>query len=138
MSASEVFNSQLAQSALLESWSSDTGILFGHSAHPSYGQCAQTAIVIQDIFGGDILKLLWNWEGENKPQKNHFYNMVDGEIYDFTIDQFDVEGIKVAFHKKDIPSSIEEAMEETNVSQVAMLKAAFQKNYLHKNSVIVN
>lgn len=41
--------------ALRKSWSRDTCIIF-EEKYPYYGQCAQTAIVIYEKFGGEILK----------------------------------------------------------------------------------
>jgi hypothetical protein len=67
-------------------WSRDT-------AHPSYrdvwsennksaGQCCVTALLVQEIYGGKIFECFVN-------NKRHFYNEINGEIRDYTIDQFD-------------------------------------------------
>ncbi len=49
---------------------------------PSNGQCAVSALVIQERFGGDIYRLP-NVEGQS-----HFYNMISGKVIDLTADQF--------------------------------------------------
>ena len=54
------------------SWSAD---------NPSAGQCAITALVVQDIYGGDIYSCK---VGRN----SHFINMIDDKIVDLTADQF--------------------------------------------------
>ena len=63
-----------------------------HTAHPSYqdawsednpsvGQCAVTALVVQDFFGGDIYSCK---VGRN----SHFVNIIDDKLVDLTADQF--------------------------------------------------
>jgi hypothetical protein len=70
---------------LFEIWSIET-------AHPSYqsswneqnkscGQCCVTALLIQEIYGGKIFECFVK-------NKRHFFNEIDGHIYDYTIDQF--------------------------------------------------
>lgn len=49
---------------------------------PSNGQCAVTALIIQERFGGEIFRLP-NVEGQS-----HFYNMISGRVADLTADQF--------------------------------------------------
>ncbi len=48
---------------------------------PSLGQGAVTALVVQDLFGGEIVKT-------ESPGGWHFYNIVEGERYDLAQDQF--------------------------------------------------
>jgi hypothetical protein len=50
--------------------------------NPARGQCCVTALVIQDLFGGEIQKTLVDGQ-------RHFYNRIDGSLYDFSADQFD-------------------------------------------------
>ena len=81
-------NTQLIQSiknALRKIWSCDTCTIF-EEEYPYYGQCAQTAIVIYERFGGDNLKTQ-GWPNE-KGCGRHFYNRIDGANYDFTAEQF--------------------------------------------------
>ncbi len=74
------FDADQIQRLLRDSWSSRT------SAHPSErnparGQCGVTTLVINDHFGGEILKTsvgeIW-----------HFYNRIEGRRVDFTAEQF--------------------------------------------------
>lgn len=52
------------------------------SDNPTYGQCAVTSLLVQELFGGEIYKL------ENE---NHYYNLINGEVVDLTKDQFRYE-----------------------------------------------
>lgn len=71
--------------ALLSSWSIDTA--YKHvwdKDNPSLNQCAVTALVIQDYFGGNILQCPTS-DGDS-----HFWNLLpSGEEEDLTKDQFD-------------------------------------------------
>jgi gamma-glutamyl-gamma-aminobutyrate hydrolase PuuD len=51
---------------------------------PALGQCSPTALVIQDHFGGTLLKTCIEgaW---------HFYNCIDWRAYDFAVEQFEAE-----------------------------------------------
>lgn len=50
---------------------------------PSVGQCVPTALIVQDLFGGEIIKVAANTAGA------HYYNRLpDGRILDLTKDQF--------------------------------------------------
>jgi len=110
------------RTALERSWSAETSICYSEAAPASYGQCAPTAIVVWENFGGEILKTD-GWP----PEGRHFYNRIDGNRYDFTADQFEDPEY---FHKivyKDIPSSAEEAATETLPSQIEEMRAAFKR-----------
>jgi hypothetical protein len=65
--------------ALESSWSDKTSFCYSPEFPASYGQCAQTAIVVREKFGGEILKTR-GWEENGK----HFYNRINGRRYDFT------------------------------------------------------
>ncbi|MCK9230036.1 MAG: HNH endonuclease [Syntrophales bacterium] len=52
--------------------------------NPSYGQCAISAIALQEIIGGEIAKIILS-EG-----KSHYFNILDGNVYDLTSDQFEM------------------------------------------------
>lgn len=49
--------------------------------NPSEGQCAVTALVVQDDLGGDILRTTVRGD-------SHYLNRVDGRIHDETLEQF--------------------------------------------------
>jgi hypothetical protein len=66
-------------------WSKETSYSkTWHPNRPSVGQCAITSLVIQEIMGGDIAKTSVNG-------LSHYFNIIDGNVYDFTRDQFDDE-----------------------------------------------
>lgn len=112
--------------ALLASWSVNTSFTFSEDTPPSYGQCAQTAIVIQDKFGGDIHKT----DGLNLVSGLHFYNFIDGKVCDFTVEQFDFPGLEqdCEIHKG-IMSNRQEAMNYTNQTHVSNLSYAFNEAF---------
>lgn len=52
--------------------------------NPSYGQCCVTALVMQEIIGGDIYECTMG-------RKKHFYNVApDHQMHDFTAEQFPI------------------------------------------------
>jgi hypothetical protein len=74
--------------ALLEElrpmWAMDTSSDPGWSpATPSKGQCAVTAMLVQDLFGGDLLRVV------NDGTSHYFNRLDDATIVDLTRDQFD-------------------------------------------------
>ncbi len=62
-------------SASPDKWSKD---------NPSLGQCAVTALVIQDLKGGDLLR------GKVNGSSHYWNRLPDGPELDLTIDQFGV------------------------------------------------
>lgn len=118
---------ELIQQALERSWSSQTSVCYNPKIAPlSYGQCAPTAAVIAETFGGEILKT-------QIPKKDgafarHFYNRINGQRYDFTRSQFDdlpdYWG-PVVYH--DTPSSLADAMTEMLPGQLDAMRMAFRK-----------
>lgn len=66
---------------LKQYWSRQSSSLWTEN-NPACGQCGVTSLVIQDRFGGDILKTrLANGQ-------LHFYNRIENERIDFTDEQF--------------------------------------------------
>lgn len=55
------------------------------------GQCAVTALVINDFFGGKIMRV------ELADGGSHYFNNVDGRDLDFTIDQSDCVPMEMKF-----------------------------------------
>ena len=81
--------------------------------NPANGQCPVTALVIQDNFGGRLLKTRVDGQW-------HFYNEIDGVIYDFTDSQF-AEPIEY----EDQPASRKEVLAETSQEQYTHLSGKF-------------
>jgi hypothetical protein len=96
---------------LFEVWSEKSSTKFSPD-NPALGQCGVTALVVNDLLGGEILKtpLSEGW---------HFYNRINGQVYDFTASQFSEE-----IQYKDILSSRDEAFADTNEQQYIYLKQA--------------
>lgn len=51
---------------------------------PSLGQCTITALIVNDFFGGKIMRCIAS-------SGSHYYNLIDNEIVDLTVDQFQGE-----------------------------------------------
>jgi hypothetical protein len=92
------------QAALLKSWSKNSSSKWTKD-NPAKGQCGVTALVVNDLHGGQISKTLLD-EGW------HFYNEINEVRYDFTVSQF-IEDIRYM----NIPSNREEAFLDTNQKQ---------------------
>ena len=54
---------------------------------PSYGQCAITAMLVYDMFGGSIHRIRVDGGG------THYFNKINGHYIDLTIEQFDLYNI---------------------------------------------
>ncbi len=74
-------NSERLYYALKKSWSGETSSLWSRE-NPARGQGSVTALVVQDIFGGELAKTAVSGA-------EHFYNIVEGTRWDFTFSQFD-------------------------------------------------
>jgi hypothetical protein len=103
------------QAALEQAWSIETSSKWLPD-NPARGQCSVTALVVQDVLGGAIVKtdVDGGW---------HFYNLVDGERRDFSISQF-AEPIFYA----DLPSSWDEALSDTSSKQYRTLRDRMSRN----------
>ena len=58
---------------------------------PTYGQCAITAMLVHDLFGGTIHRI-WVDEGWT-----HYFNKIDGQYIDLTSEQFDLYNMHVDY-----------------------------------------
>ena len=94
---------------LLSSWSLASSSKWTQE-NPAKGQCGVTALVVNDITGGEIRKT-------KLPEGWHFYNEVDGTRYDLTASQF-----TKPIEYMNIPSNREEAFTDTNEEQYHSLK----------------
>ncbi|MEM9473597.1 MAG: hypothetical protein AAGA00_16705 [Pseudomonadota bacterium] len=107
------FDETEMRAALLESWSLQTAKQWTQET-PAAGQCNVTAVVVHDLFGGDILKT--DLPGYDV---DHFYNRIDGVVVDLTDGQFSAP---VTYD--DEPASREEAMQCVLASEYDTLRAA--------------
>lgn len=69
-----------------DSWSNETTYPGSNwtKENPALGQCAITALVINDFMGGKIMRCIV----ENG---SHYYNLIEGKIFDLTASQFNVK-----------------------------------------------
>ena len=108
------FEASRITAALLGSWSIETsGNWLPHN--PARGQCNVTALLINELFGGEILKT-------PLPEGDHFYNRIDGARIDLTASQF--EG---PIGYLDIASNRDEALAGTSMAKYESLRASFAK-----------
>jgi hypothetical protein len=80
---------KLLENALKRAWSRETCYLPDQekwsSQNPAFGQCAVTALIVQDFFGGEILRCV---------HYRHYWNRLpNGEEIDLTRSQFG-DGVK--------------------------------------------
>ncbi|KYK44585.1 hypothetical protein [Bradyrhizobium sp. 191] len=108
------FDADQVQSALRKAWSLATASRWTAS-NPAAGQCNVTALLVHDLFGGDLLKT-------PLPAGDHFYNRIEGRRYDFTASQFDQP-----IGYMDIAASRADAELEATSDQLAELRTAFQE-----------
>lgn len=81
---------------LLKSWCCETAYPscqkeYIYKEDPTYGQCAITATLVYDLFGGTIHKIRVEGGG------THYFNKVKGHYIDLTKDQFDLYNIPVTY-----------------------------------------
>ena len=90
-------------------WSAETGRKWLRS-NPALGQCSVTAMVAQDLLGGEILKTEVDGQW-------HFYNLVNGRRWDLTMSQFETP-----IGYADLPSSRTEALGDTSSERYRLLR----------------
>ena len=93
---------------LERAWSAETSTLWTPD-NPARGQCSVTALAVQKLCGGEILKTA-------TPAGPHFYNRIGGEHFDFTAGQFEAPPCY-----DDLPSDAGEAMADTSPAQLEAL-----------------
>ena len=109
------FDPDAVQNALSRAWSLSTASQWT-ADNPAAGQCNVTALLVQELFGGDLLKT-------PLPAGDHFYNRIAGQRYDFTASQFD-QPIAYA----DLPTNRTDAEQGATSGQLAELRAAFRQH----------
>ncbi len=80
--------------------------------NPARGQCNVTALLVQELCGGEILKT-------DTPGGWHYYNRIDGERLDLTASQFDAP-----IRHDDLPADRAEALAGTTAEQYEGLRRA--------------
>jgi hypothetical protein len=102
--------------ALRQTWSLRTSGKWA-ADNPARGQCSVTALLVEEMFGGEILKT-------PLPEGVHFYNRIDGQRIDLTDDQFSTPIVYA-----DLPSDRQEALSGTTAARYEALKSAFGEAY---------
>lgn len=103
--------------ALHKAWSLATASQWTAN-NPAAGQCNVTALLVHELFGGDLLKT-------PLPAGDHFYNRIEGRRYDFTARQFDQP-----INYMDVPTNRAEAGLGATSDQLAELRAAFREHWV--------
>ena len=81
---------------LLQCWCRETAYPsaqneYDYNNDPTYGQCAITATLVCDVFGGTIHKIRVDGGG------THYFNKINDHYIDLTRDQFDLYDIPVNY-----------------------------------------
>ena len=84
--------------------------------NPAAGQCNVTALLVHELFGGELLKT-------RLPEGDHFYNRIGGQRHDFTDSQF-----SQPISYSDTLTTRSEAERGATGSEVAALRAAFARH----------
>lgn len=66
--------------------------------NPTCGQCAITAVIVQEYIGGTIHKI----KLENN--ETHYFNIINGSVIDLTKEQFDLQGIDIRYEPNELIS----------------------------------
>jgi hypothetical protein len=110
------FNPEQVARALRNSWSLASARQWT-SENPAAGQCNATALLVNELFGGELLKT-------PLPEGDHFYNRIDGQRYDFTDSQFDQP-----ITYSDLPATRPDAGRGATEVELAALRSAFQSAF---------
>lgn len=110
-----IFEPESVARTLRRSWSKATATQWTEQ-NPAAGQCNVTAILIHELFGGEVLKT-------PLPGGDHFYNRVGGKRYDFTDSQFDQP-----IDYRDIPTTPADAERGVADVELTALRAAFERH----------
>ena len=97
---------------LEQCWSAKTSKQWS-TDNPANGQCSVTALVLQDTYGGRMLKT-------RVGEAWHFYNEIEGRVLDMTASQFDAP---VSYSNE--PATRSEALADCSPSEYEELSRQF-------------
>jgi hypothetical protein len=125
---------EIVRQALERSWSSKTSVCYNPEIAPlSYGQCAPTAAVVAETFGGEILKT--QVPKRDGTSVRHFYNRIDGQRFDFTRSQFDdLPDYWGPVVYDDTASSLADAITDMLPGQLEAMRVAFRRALDEQNA----
>jgi hypothetical protein len=93
-----VIDLELLRPILRASWGSDTcdphDLANWHPGNPARGQCGVTALIVQDLLGGELI-LGEVFVGNTKVGHHHWNRLPGGRDVDLTADQFSPQEIVV-------------------------------------------
>jgi hypothetical protein len=106
----ELFN------AIREVWAADTASPPSSWSvdNPAKNHCSVTSLVVQDLFGGDILCT-------KTVGGTHFYNRINGSKWDLTVSQF-----AAPIPYDDVPATRAEALADTSERKYLLLSERLQ------------
>src|SRR5262245_20055097 len=107
------FDPEQVTRALRKSWSPASARQWT-AENPAAGQCNVTALLVYELFGGELLKTAL-------PEGDHFYNRIGGRRYDFTDSQF---AHPISY--SDEPATRSDAERGATQVELAALRSAFQ------------
>ena len=110
------FDPEHVATALRNSWSLASARQ-STAANPAAGPCNVTALLVNELFGGEMLKT-------TLPEGDHFYNRIGGQRYDFTDSQF-AQPITYSDH----PATRSDAEGGATQAELAALRSAFQHHF---------
>ena len=110
------FATDRVAAALRHSWSLESSGKW-LASNPARGQCNVTALLVNELFGGEILKTPF-------PDGDHFYNRIDGKRIDLTDSQF-----AAPVNYLDRPSGRSEALAGTSAARYEALRKAFFEHF---------
>ena len=128
MATKENLDIDYLEGIIRESWCKETSTDPEHwtEENPAWGQCAVTALVVNDYCSG---KLVWAQAQAGDEGYSHYFNLIDGEEYDLSREQFPPGTIVPAGmdKKKGFPSTREYVLSyEKTVQRYEILKARVQ------------
>jgi hypothetical protein len=112
-----VFDAKQVASALAKSWSLESARQWT-AENPAAGQCNVTALLLYELFGGQLLKT-------RLPEGDHFYNRFGGRRYDFTESQF-----SRAIDYADLPTTQAEVERGATSAELEALRVAFCRHWI--------
>lgn len=81
---------------------------FDLAVDPSYGQCAVTAMLVRELVGGDVYRI------RTESGMTHYFNLIEGTLVDFTIDQFRLYNLHVSYKNAEfMPENFEKLNQNT-------------------------
>lgn len=94
---------------------------------PSYGQCAVTAMVVQDLFGGEIYRMQF------ETGATHYYNKIDGCFIDMGAEHYAYEGCPLDFTSGKVVDRSYFGLSEDTQKRYQLLSQRVAQRALTKN-----